>query len=459
MTTEVRPDVVPVRSHGQSTALRPLSSIGALFRIWRDPIEFFAEIAPRYGAVARFAVAGRAVVVVADPDAVRQVLHQNAAKYRKNFGALRDLIGQGVLTAEGALWRRLRELEQPVFRPARLPSSADPIIRSADALVADWQAASRRDGAVAIEDGIARATLGVIVEFLLGSRIGAQADAVCRDMETILRHAGRRAFALTALSGRLPTPANLACRRALARLDAFCAALVAARRGEAAPGDDLLSQLIAACDDPASPEIDARQVRNEIMTYLFAGQETTATLLGWALYLLARNPDYQERLKREFERAAEDGPVSPLAMDRVPLAEAIVQEAMRLYAPAWAISRTALEDDVVGGIPVAKGGIVVVCVHALHRRPELWDEPESFRPERFAKQATGRARHPFQYIPFGAGPRTCVGSRLAMLEAPYMVARLVQAYRFAPTDPRPAKLRSTITLRSRDPLRLDVRPW
>ncbi|MGE3967933.1 MAG: cytochrome P450 [Dongiaceae bacterium] len=452
-------DVVSATLPGRSVAPRPLSSLGALFRIWRDPIGFFSETALRYGAVARFSIAGRDVIVVADPDVARQVLHQNAARYRKNFGALRDLIGQGVLTAEGALWRRLRELEQPVFRPSRMPDSAPSIVAAADATIADWAEAARSNRRIGIEPAIGRATLAVIVEFLLGSRLGGRAEAVRRDMEVVLAHAGRRAFALTALSGRLPTPENLACRRALARLDVFCAGLVAERRANPGNHDDLLSQLIDACDSPAWPEIDARQVRNEIMTYLFAGQETTATLLVWALHLLARNPACQARLKGEYERALAAGLVSPLAMDRVPMAEAVMQEAMRLYAPAWAISRTALAEDAIGGVAVRKGSIVVVCVQAMHRRPELWDEPESFRPERFDRQAAGRARHPFQYIPFGAGPRTCVGSRLAMLEAPYMVARLVQAYRFAPADAKPVALRSTITLRPRDPLRLEIGSW
>lgn len=444
---------------GRSAASRPLSSPGALFRLWHDPIAFLSETAPRHGAVARFSVLGRDVIVVADPDVARQVLHQNAAKYRKNFGALRDLIGQGVLTAEGALWRRLRELEQPVFRPSRMPGSVAAIVAAADGTIADWAEAGRRNGRIGIEPAIGRATLAVIVEFLLGSRLEGRAEAVRRDMETVLAHAGRRAFAFTALSGRLPTPANLACRRALARLDVFCADLVAERRANPGNRDDLLSQLLDACDSPAWPEIDARQVRNEIMTYLFAGQETTATLLVWALHLLAENPAYQERLRNECERALAAGPVSPLAMDRVPMAETVVQEAMRLYAPAWAISRTALAEDAIGGVPVRKGSIVVVCVHALHRRPELWDEPERFRPERFDRQAAGRARHPFQYIPFGAGPRTCIGSRLVMLEAPYLVARLVQAYRFAPADSRRIALRSTITLRPRDPLHLEIGSW
>jgi len=454
-----RADVVSATLPGHDVAPRPLSSLGALFRLWRDPIAFFSKTALRHGAVSRFSILGRDVIVVADPDVVRQVLHQNAASYRKNFGALRDLIGQGVLSAEGALWRRLRELEQPVFRPSRMPRSASTIVAAADAVIADWAEAGRRNGCLEIEPAIDGATLAVIVEFLLGARLEGRAEAVRRDMKVLLAHAGRRAFAITALGGRLPTPANLACRRALARLDVFCADLVAERRANPGRGDDLLAQLIEACDSPAWPEIDARQVRAEIMTYLFAGQETTATVLAWTLHLLARNPVYQERLKDEYKRALASGPVTPLAMDRVPMAETIVQETMRLYAPAWAISRTALADDAIGGIPVRKGSIVVVCVHALHRRPELWDEPESFRPERFDRQTAGRARHPFQYIPFGAGPRTCVGSRLAMLEAPYLVARLVQAYRFAPIDSKPVALRSTITLRPRHPLRLEIRPW
>jgi cytochrome P450 len=223
--------------------------------------------------------------------------------------------------------------------------------------------------------------------------------------------------------------------------------------------DDLMKRLLEARDDPDFPEMTDRQVRNEIVTFVIAGFETTATALAWTLRFVARHPEIQARLKAEIDGVLGKREPTYEDLDRLPLASAVFSEAMRLCPPVPMLSRFAREKDEYEGIKIPKDMQLTISVIAIHRRPELWDRPHDFWPDRFLPEHA-KERYPFSYLPFSAGPRACIGSRFAMIEGPLVLARLLQRFRFAPPPgPASAGYVWSISMRPKGGERLMVEPW
>jgi cytochrome P450 len=430
--------------------------IRAVPAIRRDPLTFLQGTVARFGDLVAFPLPGRPVLLVNDPDAARRVLQDNHRNYTKDtpqYAALSAVTGSGLLTSDGEEWLRRRRIAQPAFGRGRLELVAEQAAATADRLGRQWDGAG--EGVAVDADAAAmRATLDLVTGTLLATGRDADLDAaeVVAAVDVALRVVVGRVR--TPLPGWL-TPSTLRLRRSVAALDRACAQLLA--RARAGPsGGDLLGLLAGSA---GSGGLTDRQVRDELVTAVIAGHETVASALVWTLHLLACAPEVRGRLHAELDAVLAGGRV-PAASDlpRLGYARAVVEESLRLYPPAWVLTRRAREPDVLAGLRIPAGTLVIISPWLLHRRPDAWPDPERFDPERFlgAGQSAARAA---SYLPFGAGPRLCIGRDVALAEIVLVLAGLLATRDvLRPDGAPPVRVQALVTLRPRGGLALLLPP-
>ena len=430
-----------------------LGPVGAL-RAWRrDPLGLLRRAAA-LGDVVRVPLARFEAWLVNHPDAVHEVLVAEHRRLMKGptMQAAKLLLGESLLTSEGEFHRQQRRLIQPLFRPERLRRYAAAMVAHAERTAQRWSPG----GEVDVHAEMARLALGVVAEALFAADVEQdEARAIGRALSAQLAQFGRIFSPLFPLSVRLPLPATRRFQATRDLLDRTIRRMIAERRAAGATGDDLLSRLIAA-EEEGLPGMTDRQVRDEALTLFLAGHETTAVALTWAWYLLGEHPEVEARLHAELDEVLGGRPPAPDDLPRLRLAERVVREAMRLYPPAWAMGRRALGDVRIGGHLLPAGTVVVVSPYLLHRDPRWWDRPEAFRPERWEEEAPERPR--LAYLPFGAGPRMCVGEPFAWMEAVLVLATLGRRVRLRPVPGRAVALQPVVTLRPRGGLPMTVVP-
>jgi len=398
-----------------------------------DPLSFLVEAGERFGDLVAFPVPGPPALLVNDPADVRHVLQTAARSWGKQtvqYTALARVTGPGLLASSEPSWIEHRRLAAPAFHHERLAAVGDQVRAAADAAITarlGGDAAAVGGGGTVVDLAALTHRIGLdaVGRALFSTDLSGQAqqllDATSEAAELVVR-LGRSVLPTAAWA---PTPTNVRLRATRRRLDAICSGLVAQRRatGRLSPagshGDDLLGLLLDSGLSDAA-------IRDELVTMVIAGHETVAAALAWTLMLLAEHQPAQDRLRTEL--AGHPGPVSLLDhRERLPWTRAVIDEALRLFPPAWALSRRSQGADVIGGRPVPAGTLVIVSPWVLHRRGASWPDPLEFRPERFlgAGPAAGRAG----YLPFGQGPRLCIGREFALGEMVLVLSRLLGAYR------------------------------
>jgi len=407
--------------------------------------------------------------LVSDPALVRHVLLDNIDNYDKHtpaFDAVRVVLGNGMLTSDGGFWKRQRRIAQPAFHGESVRHFAPVISRLAAETADEWERAAAAGEPVDACTDMMRVTLRIVAETLFGDDLAESAAEINRVFPVILACLAARVTSPVRPPLWLPTANNRRLRPALASLNAIVERLIATKRRRLAEGDtsqdghrDLLTILMLARDTETGEVMTDAQLRDEVMTLLIAGHETTANALSWLWYLLDRHPDEQERLRVELVVAT--GGRAPTAEDlpRLPRLKAVIQETLRLYPPVWMFDRRAVGPDDLGGTKVTKGDLVIFCPYAIHRLPELWPDPEAFRPERF-EAGHEEQKNKFAYLPFSAGPRTCIGNSFAMIESQIIVGTLLSRFRVRLADPTPILPKPRVTLRTSRPviLRLERPP-
>jgi cytochrome P450 len=288
-------------------------------------------------------------------------------------------------------------------------------------------------------------TQAIIVRTMFSTDLGATAEIVNRTWPIVNRRIGETFWA-TRLETRLPLPANRRFRRAMGELEAVVYRIIEDRRRTRRDEHDLLAMLLAARDDETGAGMTDRQLRDEVMTMLLAGHETTSLALSWTYYVLSQHPEVEQRIADEVDRVIGAERPAFAHCEQLTSTRQVIQESLRLYPPAWGFSRQALGDDELGGYRVPKGSLVFLIPFVIHRRPKLWPEPERFDPDRFAP-AREAERPRFAYIPFGGGPRGCIGNHFAMLEAQLIVAAIAQRYRIELARDQQVRAEPLITLR------------
>jgi cytochrome P450 len=442
---------------------RPDKPRGALSLIWalrRNPIEIWSE-----GDFERPVSLGRSVLglrgAAHDPAAVRRIFLDNAANYRKDDLQLRVLrpgLGNGLLTSEGDDWRMQRRSLAPLFSPRQVADFAPAMQRVADATIDRLSA--RRDGAVTEVGALtSRMTLEVLEQTLFSQGLGREPSAFQRSVTSYFDTIGRLdPLDLVGAPSFLPRFGRRRGRPALMFFAQAVDDIIGSRRAlidsGAQPPRDLLTLLLSARDPESGRGMSDDDMRANILTFILAGHETTANALTWTLYLLSQSPEWRERAEAEAGRSFD--PQQPAAFEGCETLRAVFEEAMRLYPPAAMLSRQAIADDELAGVHIPAGAVISVSPYVLHRRLGLWDNPDAFDPSRFLGERRERIDR-FAYIPFGAGPRVCIGIAFAMQEGIILLANLLRAFRFDVVDGRMVMPIQRVTLRPRGGMKMHAK--
>lgn len=432
--------------------------VGVLPALARDTIGFVSGLARRHpGELVGFKVGPITIYLVTHPEHVQQVLVDDWRSFGKGgmWDAMRPLFGNGIVRAEGELWRRQRRMMQPLFNPSRLATLTDAMVGAIDKELT--RLAWRGPAAVLdMEREMTSTTQRVLLEALFGASISPEdREQLGDNMNRALRALSLQMF-LYFLPERFPRPGGQPFRRSLAAIDEVTFRLLRARRASGVRHDDFLSLLLGARDEGEGDAMDDRQIRDEIVTMFVAGLDTTANAMTWLWLVLHDHPEVDRRLRAEIRDVIGDRRPVSADLERLTYTKMVLQETMRVYAPVWMFPRSANEDAVIGGYRVPAGSPVILSPYATHHDPAFWPDPERFDPERFSPaRSVGRPKG--AYFPFGGGPRICLGAGFAMMEAQLITARMVQ--RFRPSlipGHRPVPVAAS-SLKTRDGMRMTLR--
>lgn len=423
---------------------------GFLSVMRQDPLGFLMECTQRYGDVVDIRFPPFRNFLVSHPRDVKHILQDNHRNYWKGIvlGKLKRIAGEGLLFSDGALWRRQRQLIQPAFHRERISALAEMMTEATAVMLDQWstQAATRRPLDVAPE--MSKLTLEIVAKALFGTDLGEDKEEFVEAVTGAMAYANHLVNHIFTLPLVIPTPANRRGRRAINSLDRIVWKMINARPPEATDRNDLLTMLITARDAETNERMDDRQLRDECVTFLVAGHETTAVTLSWAWHLLSSHPSIERRLHREVDEVL--GKRTPTVSDLadLPYTRMVLEESMRLYPPAWATTRQAYADDEVGGQRIPAGTPVTVSPYVTHRNPVFWENPEAFDPQRFAPERSAE-RPDYAYYPFGGGPRGCVGRQFAMMEGQLVLAMVAQRFHLQGVPGHPVVPDPILTLRPR----------
>jgi enediyne biosynthesis protein E7 len=405
-----------------------------------DSLQRMTDLVARFGDIYRVYAPGRKAYtwVINHPDDVKRVLVGNHRNYTKGTGLdrVKILLGNGLMTSEGDLWRRQRYMMQPLFH-RRVVTEFNQLIDAANArFIEKWADQAARGESVNLTEDMSELTL----EIVLGSIFG-------KDLAVLTQQPGGNPFAVVTKE----TARDLKFAYQFRLLGKQVAALMAKRRAEPAEHFDYLSMLMNVRDKESGDPMSERALIDEVMTLVVAGHETTASGLNWAWYLLAKHPEVDARMHAEIEATPELTAPGLGAMEALQYTQNVINEALRLYPPGWLLSRRSLEADVLSGYEIPAGTDVLLSPYLLHRHPQYWKDPDAFRPERFdAEHESERPR--FAYIPFAAGPRHCIGESLALYEMLMHLYKVARHYRLTLASDEPIELEAQINLRTRKPL-------
>ncbi|HEX6239371.1 MAG TPA: cytochrome P450 [Polyangiales bacterium] len=406
---------------------------------------------PRISSV-RFGVFD--VLVVFDPELFHEVLIEQADNFMKSYGLslfARPVLGDGLLTSEQELHRRQRRLMAPMFTQRQVAAYARVMGERAERSVN----AMLQAGVVDVSERAMQVTLEIVGKALFDAELADAASEVGQCVTDAMESVMGTMTSALPLPPFVPTPHNLRLHRTIKRLDRLVYAMIRERRAQPAGRDDLMSLLLAARDEQDGSGMTDTQVRDEVMTALLAGHETTANVLAWALVLLADQPELRARVERELDSVLHGGAASLSHLSQLPLTLRVLKETLRLRPSVYLLGRRALKPTRIGGYRVRKNQVVLLGVYGMHHRPDLYPDPERFDPDRFLpEREKNLPRHAF--APFGGGQRTCIGNHFALLEGHLLLATWLSRARFTPTAPGSVEFEPLMTLRPKGPVTMQV---
>jgi cytochrome P450 len=417
----------------------------------RDPLGTYLAGWRAQGDVVRFRLGGPfEAFLVIHPHGVERVLREANQRYGKvpwHNDRFVELLGHGLATSEGDLWLSRRRLLQPAFHRDHIGAMVDTMVDAAEDVVERWSRLPH-DSTVDMSVEMMSLTLSVAARTLLGVDPKDDARRVGPSIEETLRHLIRRIESLIAWPLWVPLPANRRFVRARAELDEFIAGLIEQRRRDRTGPPTFLDILLDTRDAETGAPLDDREIRDEVMTMLMAGHESTSVALTWAWYLLDRHPNEFEAMRAEVSDTVGDRRLTIDDLQGLRRTSMIIDETLRLYPPAWSTTRAPLEDDVIGGRRIPRGHFVIVSPYVTHRHPAFWSDPDAFRPSRFsAGMPSGPDR--FAYFPFGGGPRQCMGTQFALTEARIVLATIARRFRPSLAPGHVVGIDPQVTLRPR----------
>jgi cytochrome P450 len=418
-----------------------------------NPLEFFTDVARTYGDIASYRIGGEQLFLVNDPQLIKDILVTHQKNFTKSRGLERTkrLLGNGLLTSEGAVHLRQRRLMQPAFHRDRIAGYGRTMVEYADRMRGAWTDGATLD----IAREMNRLTLSIVGKTLFDADVESQAAAVGEALTGVIESFWMMLLPFADLLERLPVPKLRRARVARARLDTMIYGMIADRRASGRDHGDLLSMLLTAQDEDDGRVMTDSQVRDEAMTIFLAGHETTANALMWTWYLLSGAPDVASTLHDEVDRVLQGRLPAVADIGSLSYVERVVTESMRLYPPAWLIGRRAIADYPIGPYVAQARSILVMSPYIIQRDARYYVEPERFNPGRWTPEF--RASLPkFAYFPFGGGPRQCIGESFAWMELILIVATIAQQWDLRLVPGHPVVLQPLITLRAKHGMRMTV---
>ena len=429
--------------------------LGVSLELLNDPLALFRRLAREYGDIVRFPVLIGDRILLNHPDYIEQVLVIQQSKFHKSDlskRATHRLLGQGLLTSEGEFWRRQRRLAQPAFHRSRINSYAETMVAITEDHLCRWHDAESRD----IAQEMMAVTLDIAVRTLFGTTLPGEAQQVGRAVGFLMRYQLRRLRSPIRLPQNLPTPKSRRAQRENEFLDSLIYRIIAERReqGNGAHHEDLLALLMGAMDEDGT-QMTPQQLRDEAMTLFLAGHETTALTLSWTWYLLSQNPAAEARLHEELSGVLGGRAPTVADLEKLPYLQAVINESLRLYPAAYLLARTSIAPCTIGGYDFPTGSTILMSQWVTHRDARFFDDPESFRPERWLDGLMARLPAG-AYFPFGNGPRRCIGQGFALLESALVTAVIAQRFQFRLVPGHPIVPEPLVTLRPRYGIRMTM---
>lgn len=456
------PDTLTVHeTRDISQAPRPKGNaiLGNLPDLREDPLRYVIEVSQKHGDIVALNLGPSKVVLVAQPDAIEHVLQRNYRNYQKSpfYQKLRPVLGDGLVMAEGDDWRRQRQLIQPAFHKDRLRELDDIIVSATSGLLEEWSRAEAKNTPVDVFDSMMALSLEVMIRAFFGVNADHVKQTVMECVAVMLDDSERRVWSLFDLPMSVPTPNNVRLRRAIERLDSVVLEIVDQHRHNPDQDPNLLSLMIDAVADEETEWFGIGQLLDEVKTMLIVGHETTGTAMAWTFYLLSQHPDVWRRMQEEIAMTL--GPRTPTAADAAGLnfTRMVIQESLRLYPPAWTMSRVALEDDCIGGYAIPAGTNLMLSPYVVQRNAKYWPNPEGFDPSRFENFDTGK-QPANTYFPFGGGPRRCIGEHFAVMEMSLVLAMITQRFRLDLVPGQNIQPVPKISLRPSQAVQMSIQP-
>src|SRR2546423_2043810 len=438
---------MPIRPPGP----KPRFFIGNMPLASPHPLSIFSAWAREFGDIFYYRAAWLHVYFLNHPDLIEEVLVRNYKNFLKDrvVRNSRWFFGQGLLTNEGDSWLRQRRLSAPAFHRERVASYAKIMTDRAEQMLETWRGGETRD----IHQEMMRLTLGIVVRALFNVE-SDETTHISSAMNLVMRSTSGIRMLLPPIARYLPTPKMIGFRRAVAQLDKTVYGIIAQHRARGTDSGDLLSMLMAARDEDGSRMSD-KQLRDEVLTFLLAGHETTALSMTWTWHLLSQHPEVEQKLHDELDRVLSDRVPQFSDLPALPFTERVIKESMRLYPPAWSLARTVVSDFELRGYRIPAGANVVMSQWIMHRHPAYFPDPEKFDPDRWLLDRSQKLPR-FAYFPFGGGPRQWIGSSFAMMEATLLLATIAQRFRLRSVPNHPLVLVPSFTLRPKYGLRMTL---
>ena len=431
-----------------------LPLLGSTIALMRRPIEFINDVS-EHGDVVTYRIAGQRFISLLHPDHIETVLVSESDSFRRWSGeewgdTFAGYAAEGLLLTEGEQWRRQRLLIQDAFTPDRIASYTDTMVAETERTIEEWDDRET----IELKSEMSNLTLRILVRSLFDVDIEGRGETVRRAAEAL--NARGNAQNLSAfLPGWIPTPTNRRLHRTMSDVESLLDELIEERRADATDRDDLLSLLLTAETDDGTT-LSEREIRDQLITFLFAGHETTALALTYALHALGTHPETHERLYEEVRSVTGGDPPTRSELSELTLTEQVIMESLRLYPPVYAIFREATADTAIGGYRVPEGTKLTLPQIYIHRDDRFYDDPETFRPERWTDEFEASLQE-YAYFPFGGGPRHCIGMRFAMMELKHVLPMLVAAVRIEPKGSPDLSFDTGITLQPAEPIEATVR--
>lgn len=426
---------------------------GHFLEFRRNPTAFLQKMS-RLGDVSTFKIGGQQVFLLNNPELVRDLLVTSNDKFIKGRALQRakKLLGAGLLTSEKDFHLRQRRMMQPAFHRQRISAYAEAMIMFGDKMSNEWRDGETRD----IAEEMMRLTLNIVGKTLFGANVEDDAQEIGKAMTTIVSMFNLLLLPFSEILEKLPLPHVKRFNDAKRTLDEVIYKIIDERRKSGEDTGDLLSMLLGAHDEESGAQMSDEQIRDECMTLFLAGYETTSNALTWTFYTLSQNAEAESKFHRELDAVLDGKPLTPEDYPRLKYTEHVFAESMRLFPPAWAIGRLAVEAHEFGGFEIPKNSLVLVSPFVMHRNARFWTQPEAFQPERWDAHSVKEAGNNFIYFPFSKGVRSCIGEQFAWTEGVLLLAALGRKWKLKLLPEQKIGLQAMITLRPKYGMKMRI---